>query len=131
MQQGATAMTDPTSEFLESLERHGAPQLEKVTASIRIDLDRGKVTEHHLVTIDGGKITVSQKNVRADAVLRTDKEMFDRLVLGEANPIASFLRGLWHAEGNAVLVVLFQGLFPGGHNSRSRRELSRQGGRPA
>jgi putative sterol carrier protein len=125
------AMTDPTSEFFERLERHGAPQLGNVTASIRIDLDRGRATDRRLLTIDKGKISVSRQNVRADAVLHTDKEMFDRLVRGEANPISSFLRGLWSAEGNAELIVLFQGLFPAAHNSRFPRELSRQGGQPA
>src|SRR5678816_1691167 len=98
------AMTDPTSDFLESLERHGAPQLANVTASLRIDIDQGKAAQHRLLTIDRGKITVSRRNVTADAVVRTDKEMFDRLVRGEANPIASFLRGLWAAEGNAELI---------------------------
>jgi len=124
-------MTDPTSDFFDRLERDGAPQLGTVTASIRIDLDRGKATDRRLVTIDKGKISVLRKNVRADAVLHTDKEMFDRLVLGETNPISSFLLGLWSAEGNAELIVLFQGLFPASPNSRSARELSRQGGRSA
>ena len=124
-------MTDPTSDFFGNLETHGAPQLGNVEASIRIDLDQGKATEHRLVTIDRGKISVSRKNAKADAVLHADKKMFDRLVQGEVNPISSFLRGLWRADGNAELIVLFQGLFPAPQNSGSRRHGGRQGGQPA
>jgi putative sterol carrier protein len=131
-QQGALTVTDPTSDFFGNLETHGAPLLANVEASIRIDLDQGKTTQHRLLTIDRGKVSVSQKNAKADAVLHTDKEMFDRLVQGEVNPIASFLRGLWRAEGNPELVVLFQGLFPASQNPRSgRKEVGRRGGRPA
>jgi putative sterol carrier protein len=124
-------MTDPTSEFFGNLETRGAPQLGNVEASIRIDLDQGKATEHRLLTIDRGNITVSRKNAKADAVLHTDKETFDRLVQGEENPIASFLRGLWQADGNPELIVLFQGLFPASHNSRSGRKVGRRGGQTA
>jgi putative sterol carrier protein len=124
-------MTDPTSDFFGNLETNGAPQLRNVEASIRIDLNQGNATEHRLLTIDRGKINVSRRNAKADAVLHADKEMFDRLVQGEAHPIASFLRGLWRAEGNPELIVLFQGLFPAPHNARSGRKVGRRGGQPA
>ena len=114
-------MGDPTSDFFDGLGQPGARRLGNVTASIRVDLDRGKATEHWLVAIDKGNISVSRKNVKADAALHTDKEVFDRLALGEASPLASMLRGLVQAEGDTELIVLFQGLFPAPRNPLARQ----------
>jgi putative sterol carrier protein len=126
-------MTDATSDFFDALTQRGPrPPLANITATIRIDLEKrldkrdegkrddgkrddgkGKATEHWLVTVDDGNISVSKRNVRADAVLHTDKDLFDRLVLGEANAMASVLRGLVRTEGDSELLVLFQRLLPG------------------
>jgi putative sterol carrier protein len=114
-------MVDPTSDFFDTLTRPDARKLGEVTATIRIDLDRGKATEHWLLTVDKGNISVSSKNVKADAVLHADKALFDRLVQGEANAVASMLRGLITGEGDMELVVLLQGLLPGPRESRSRQ----------
>ena len=105
-------MSDPTSGFFERLEQDGAQQLANVTATIRVDLDTGNATEHWLVGVENGRISISRSNVTADAALHTDKKTFDQLVQGKANPLASLLRGLVHAEGDTELIVLFQGLFP-------------------
>ena len=124
-------MADPTSDFFERLGQPGGRPLGNVTASIRIDLDRGGAREHWLLAIDMGNISVSRKNVRADAALHTDKEIFDRLVRGEASPLASMLRGLVRVEGDTELIVLFQGLFPAPHNPRSRQASADMGRQPA
>jgi len=125
------AMADPTSDFFERLGQPGARRLGNVTASIRIDLDRGKATEHWLLAIDKGNISVSRKNTKADAALHTDKEIFDRLARGEASPLASMLRGLVQAEGDTELIVLFQGLFPAPHNPLSRQASADMKSQPA
>jgi hypothetical protein len=52
---------------------------------------------------------VVAQDVEADAALHTDKEIFDRLVRGEASPLTSMLRGLVQAGGDTELIVLFQG----------------------
>jgi putative sterol carrier protein len=115
------AMADPTSDFFDGLAQLGAGRLGNVTASLRVDLDRGKATDHWLLAIDKGNISVSRKNVKADAALHTDQETFDRLALGEASPLASMLRGLVQTEGDTELIVLFQGLFPAPQNPLSRK----------
>lgn len=120
-------MADPTSEFFERLSHQGARSLANVTATFRVDLDQGMATEHWFLTIDKGDISVSSQNVEADAALRTDKEMFDRLVRGEASPLPSLLRGLVHVEGDTELIVLFQGLFPAPSGGRSRQASVDQG----
>jgi hypothetical protein len=131
-QRGEVAMTDATSEFFDRLAQPSSPPpLGNVTANMRIDLDRGKATEHWLLTVDKGNISVSNKNVKADAVLHTDKELFDRLVRGEANAMASLLRGLVTAEGDPELIVNFQRLFSGPPNARSRQTTATKEGRPA
>jgi len=124
-------MADPTSDFFDRLGQPGARRLGNVTASIRIDLDRGKATEHWLLAIDKGNISVSRKNVKADAALHTDKEMFDRLTRGDASPLASMLRGLVRAEGDTELIVPVQGLFPAPHIPLSRRASADMKRQPA
>jgi len=125
-------MTDATSEFFARLARPSSPPpLGNVTGTIRIDLDQGKATEHWLLTVAKGNISVSNKNVKADAVVHTDTELFDRMVRGEANAMASLLRGLMTVEGDPEIVVVFQRLFPGPPNARFRRATATNEGRPA
>jgi putative sterol carrier protein len=125
------AMADPTSDFFSRLGQPGARRLGSATGSIRIDLDHGKATEHWLLVIDQGNISVSRKNVKADAAVHTDKEIFDQLARGEASPLASMLRGLVQAEGDAELIVLFQGLFPAPYNPLSRQASAGMEGQSA
>jgi putative sterol carrier protein len=125
------AMADPTSDFFERVVHPGGRRLGNVTASIRIDLDRGKATEHWLLVIDKGNISVSRKDVKADAALHTDKEIFDRLARGEASPLASMLRGLVQTEGDTELIVLFQGLFPAPRNPLSHQASADMEKQPA
>ncbi len=125
-------MTDATSKFFDSITQpRPQPPMGDVTATIRVDLDRGKASEHWLLTVDKGNISVSSKNVKADAVMHTDKELFERIVRGEANAMASVLRGLITGEGDPELLVLFQRLFPGSPNSRSRLATATKEVRPA
>jgi putative sterol carrier protein len=124
-------MADPTADFFDRLARHGAPQFGTTTATIRIDLDRGNAIDHRLITVDRGQIRISSSDVNADAVLHTDPELFDRLVQGDVNPVVSLLRGLWQAEGDTELIVLFQGLFPAPTNSRSYQVRAHKEEQPA
>ncbi len=125
-------MTDATSEFFERISKPSArPPLGTVTGTVRIDLDRGKATEHYLLTIDKGNISVSSENVKADATMHTDKALFDKLARGEANAMASVLRGLIAGEGDPKLLVLIQRLFPGPPNARTARTTATQEARPA
>jgi len=122
-------MADSTSEFFDRLAQPASrPPLGTVTGTIRIDLDQGKATEHWLLTVDHGNVSVSNKNAKAEATLHTDKRLFDQLVRGEANALASILRGLATADGRTELLVLLQRLFPDPPSSRSRRVTSTEKG---
>jgi putative sterol carrier protein len=107
-------MTDATTEFFQALEGRGhEPRLEKVTATLRLDVTNGERTGRWLVEIKKGDIAVSHKNVKADCVVRGDKTILDGIARGEVNPFAAALRGAIGIEGDTEVLVLFQRLFPG------------------
>ncbi len=111
-------MRDATAEFFASLPDRGAePLLQKSSGVLRFDLVHGKKTDHWLVTISRGKMHVSNDAGEADCLLKTDKALFDAVARGEANAMASMLRGAvtLTASGPRELEVLmlFQRLFPG------------------
>src|SRR4030095_1054603 len=93
---------DPTSEFFNGLPDR-SQRLANVTATIRVDLDQREATEHWFVDVENGRLSVSSDSAEADAALHADKQTFDQLVLGKANPFASLLRGLVRAEGDTEL----------------------------
>ncbi len=125
-------MPDATTEFFERISKPSTPPpMGTATGTVRIDLDRGKATEHYLLAIDKGNISVSTEKAKADAVLHTERELFDRLARGEANALASILRGLISAEGNPSLLVRFQRLFPGPPSARAAQPAPTQEARPA
>jgi putative sterol carrier protein len=120
-------MTDATSDFFDKLEQPWPqPPLGNVTTTIRIDLDQGNTQEHWLLTVDRGHISVSNKKVKADTALHTDKDLFDRMVRGEANAMASVLRGLVTVVGDPEIVVALQRLFPSPPNARSRQAATKE-----
>jgi putative sterol carrier protein len=123
-------MTSSTEEFFDELVRRGhEPRLEKVSGTVRFDLENGNGVERWRVTVDKGDIAVSRKNGKADAVLRTDKALFDRILTGEVNAMAATLRGLLTIEGDRELLVLIQRLFAGTpttHEPRSTVDAGRR-----
>ena len=112
----ATTSTTPdtTAQFFDQLNARGQePLLGNMTTSLRFDLTSGPRTEHWLITVKQGDVSVSRRNGRADCVVRGDKELFDEIAAGHANLMANFLRGRLTVEGNAAPLVRFQRLFPG------------------
>ena len=123
-------MTDATTEFFDDLgKRAHEPLLEDVTGTIRLDLDHGRETDHWLIAIHEGDVSVSHRNVKADAVVRTERALFDDLATGRANTMAAMLRGLVAAQGNLELLVRFQRLFPGPPQARDEAIAGGQGSR--
>ena len=107
-------MADPTTEFFSEIGRRGhEPLLKRVFGTVRVDLENGEQTDHWLVSITKGDLAVSNQNIEADCVMRTSREVFDRIATGEANASATVLRGAMEIKGNPEMLVLFQRLFPG------------------
>src|SRR6476660_7342662 len=106
-------MTDSTSQFFEELGRRGhEPLLERYDGSVRFDLSKNKRTEHFLVAIRKGDISVARANGAADCVVRVDRALFDDFATGEKNMMTAFLRGEITLQGDPELLVLFQRVLP-------------------
>jgi putative sterol carrier protein len=107
-------MSDPTAEFFVALAEHGHDAVpEKATGTLRFEIVEGGRTRRWYVTVERGDVDVSQKNAPADATVRAPKDLFDGIAAGKVNPMAAILRGSMVVEGDSVLLVLFQRLFPG------------------
>jgi putative sterol carrier protein len=101
-------------EFFDRLVADPPAPLRRLNATIRFDLhSNGNGTRHWLLSLKSGEVTVSHRRDRADAIVRTDARLFDRLVRGEANAMAAMLRGQIAVEGDPRLLVAFQRVLPG------------------
>jgi putative sterol carrier protein len=104
----------PTAAFFDALSRKGTePLLKSASGTIRFDLRDGDGVEHWSVAIDKGIVEVSHSRKRADAVVRLERSMFDRMVVGKENAMAATLRGELVPEGDLSLMILFQRAFGG------------------
>jgi hypothetical protein len=106
-------MVDLTTEFFERMVGTPQPLLSRVTTTVRIDLEDGKSLEYWHLDIQQGKVAVTRRKAKADATLHMNRGLFERLVTGRANSLASMLRGLITVEGSTVHLVAVQRLFPG------------------
>ena len=107
-------MSDPTKQFFDDLAARGhVPLLKSSSGTLRFDLIGGGRTAHWYVTIRKGDVSVTHDIVEADCVVRTGKELFDRMAAGTANATAAALRGLIAPQGDLSLIIQFQRLFPG------------------
>ena len=106
-------MADVTAEFFDRLAGRGTvPGFERTSGSVRFELTRGDLTEHWRVTFKRGAATVDRASDAADCVVRTDASTFDELATGQANVMATLLRGRLEADGEPELLTHFQRLFP-------------------
>jgi putative sterol carrier protein len=104
----------PTQEFFAALpQRSGDPLLAKVSGTLRFDTETGDRIEHWYVTLDRGAVKVSRRNAKADAVIRIDRSLLDRIVTGQENAMAVLLRGAMIPDGDLALMLLFQRIFSG------------------
>ena len=104
----------PTQEFFEALpQRSGDPLLAKVSGTLRFDTETGDRIEHWYVALDRGAVKVSRRNAKADAVIRIDRSLLDRIVTGQENAMAVLLRGAMIPDGDLALMLSFQRIFSG------------------
>ncbi len=121
-------MTDPTEQFFDDLGRRGhEPMLAKASGSLRFDLKGDAGTDHWLLTVERGDIQVSREAAAAECVLRADRAVFDRIVIGEINGMAAVLRGALRVDGKLELLTLLRRLFPGSRGARERHRAAADG----
>ena len=108
-------MTETITTFLDELGGSPQPLLSHVTGTIRLDVDNGGGTRHWLLDIRQGTVDVSKAgaSTEADATMHTHRSVFERLITGEANAVASTLRGQLAMDGDITLLVAFQRIMPG------------------
>ncbi len=126
----ATRMTkgNATEAFFDALASRGhEPLLQNASGTLRFDLVDGKAVEHWSVAIKKGNVSVSHKEAKADAVVRLDRDLFDRIVSGRENATAAALRGVLVPEGDLGLVLSFQRLFPGPPGARDAKSTTKRG----
>ena len=117
-------MPDPTSEFFEGLADRGRiPSLQRISRTLRIDVDRDGRNDHWRLDIRRGSVAVtrSEPNTEADCVIAASGELMDDLVTGRANAMASTLRDELVMSGDPNVLVRFQRLFP---NPTGRRKTA-------
>jgi putative sterol carrier protein len=108
-------MTDTITTFLDELDGSQQPLLSHVSGTVRLDLDNGGGTRHWLLDIRHGAVDVSEAgaSTEADAAMQMHRSVFERLITGEANAVASTLRGQLSMDGDITLLVAFQRIMPG------------------
>ncbi|MFJ5621058.1 SCP2 sterol-binding domain-containing protein [Micromonospora sp. NPDC093243] len=115
-------MLDPTTEYFEGLGRRGHERrLEAVSGILRFDLRRDHGTDHWLVAIEKGNVTVSRECNPADLILRADGGVFDLIASGVTHPVAAWLRNELTLEGDQRLSALFVRTLPERPGVRHRR----------
>ena len=108
------ALSEPIEEFFERLTSDDSGSLlRRASGSLRIDLGSGATTERWFLTIGKDAVSVSHRNAKADAVIKTSKDLFEGMVTGRVNAMAGALRGVVSLEGDPTLLVLFQRALPG------------------
>jgi hypothetical protein len=124
-------MAITTEEFFADLgQRKHVPLLEGATGTIGFDLMQDTCSEHWLLAILNGDVSVSRDTTDADCYIRADRELFDRILVGEEYLLSALLRGAVALEGNLELVVLFERLLPGPQGPRQRRAVAEIGRHP-
>jgi putative sterol carrier protein len=117
---------DATARFFEDLDsRDYEPLLHDGSGSLRVDLSDGGEVEHFTVRIDKGKVRVSRSAGRADATVRTERAMFNKMANGTVNAMSALLRGTLVIEGDLGIATAFSRLFPSPPDSE-RSFLERQ-----
>ncbi len=118
----------PTGEFFRDLaERNPDPPLTGGERTLRVDLESAEAgTEHWAVTVGGGAVAASRREVRADTVIKAPRHVFDDIVTGRQNATTAVLRGLVEIHGDPGLLMWFERQCPGPARKGPSRRVGRQ-----
>ena len=123
-------MTSPTEAFFDDLSRRGrVPMLARANGTIRFELTGGPAAERWILGIERGEVRVSRDDVEADCVVRVDRALFDAMASGRLNALAALLRGVLFVEGDPMLLVLAQRLFPAAPDKQELQPVAAADGR--
>ena len=96
-------------EFFDTLEsRADASKTAGMTNSYLFDIEgAGKWT----VSVDDGKVSVTEGGENADAVITTSEETFAKIISGEQNPTSAYMTGKLKIKGDMGAAMKLQKLF--------------------
>nr|WP_240942350.1 SCP2 sterol-binding domain-containing protein [Planosporangium thailandense] len=97
--------------------------------TLRFDLVGSDGTDHWFLVISNGDVRVSRECRDADCVVRVDRMLFDQIMTGEANALASFLGHRLTVEGQLLFFTAVKQTFPGPRAARHPRSLAPEGRR--
>jgi len=109
----ATTTMDATETFFAELARQKHnPLLDRVKGTFCLELAQGERVDHYEMAISRGDIVVSREHGQPDSTVRADRALFNRIVVGDASPLAAALRGDLTFQGDPGFILLvFQRLF--------------------
>ena len=122
---------DRIGEFFDQLVATPQPLLRDVKATLRIDVGQDSTVQHWLLRIDNGRVAVSHRNTRADAVIVADRTLLERMLSGEANGLTAALRGQLRVDGDTRVVVGFSRLLPSPPGRRTTLPPTERGAKEA
>jgi hypothetical protein len=118
-------MGEPTVRFFDNIAARGEHLLpEKYDGTIRFDLSEHERTDHWLITIHRGDVSVSRRIAEADCVVHAGHAVFDRLAAGEENWAPPIFRGALVVEGDIRLLAAFRRLLPGSPGAHHPRDFA-------
>jgi len=96
-------------EFFDSLEgRADTSRTAGMTNSYLFDIEgAGKWT----VSVDDGKVSVTEGGEDADAIITASEETFEKIVSGEQNPTSAYMTGKLKVKGDMGAAMKLQKLF--------------------
>jgi putative sterol carrier protein len=96
-------------EFFDTLEgRADTSKTAGMTHSYLFDIEgAGKWT----VSVDDGKVSVTEGGEDADAVITTSEATFEKIVSGEQNPTSAYMTGKLKVKGDMGAAMKLQKLF--------------------
>jgi SCP-2 sterol transfer family len=116
----ATVTADPINDFFAGLAAPGhLATFEHEAGTVRFDvpdaIDSADITdvEHWHVTVDDGDVSVTRKQLPAEAAARIARPNLELIVTGRLNAMAALLRGMLSVEGNVATLMMFQRCLPG------------------
>jgi alkyl sulfatase BDS1-like metallo-beta-lactamase superfamily hydrolase len=119
-------MGEASVRFFDDLAARGRHLLPpKWEGSIRFDLTDRERTDHWLLEIRHGDVTISRDIRPADVTMHVKHDLFDKLVTGEESWVPLVIRGAFEAQGKLRLLTEFRKLFPGQPGAHHPRDFAR------
>ena len=101
--------------FVTGISAEPQPLLANTKGTLLFEIRGHDETTRWLVEVDKGRVAIRPVAgpIEADATIRAEHPLLEAMAQGKANAMAAALRGEMHIEGDAELLMNFQGIFPG------------------